>query len=216
MLSRWFHKKEPEKSAVPEAGLVGPRFLRQSGGWAALRRRLESEDGLRVLDVGFTSPANVQLLTSLGHSVYLADPVDDAWSGDWSSTDPRTGSQIWQIEPFLDHCFPVSRPFDVVFLWTALDYLAEPLVAPTVERLFCSMAPCSQVLAIFHTRMQGEEAQRCRFHLTATDQVEIQLARQIPLQRCFSNRGIEKLFAGWASHRQFLAKDNLIEVLLTR
>ena len=54
--------------------------------------------------------------------------------------------------------------FDVVLLWTALDYLPEPLVAPVVAHLYASMNPGGQVLAFFHTRTQGEEAVRCRYH----------------------------------------------------
>ena len=32
----------------------------------------------------------------------------------------------------------------------------------------------------------------------------------------FTNRSIEKLFSGWSGHRQFLAKDSVSEVIMTR
>jgi len=73
-----------------------------------------------------------------------------------------------------------------------------------------------QVLALFHTRTQGEEIQRCRYHLTPTNDVEMQLAQQFPIQRAYTNRSIERLFAGWSGHRQFLAKDSVSEVIITR
>jgi hypothetical protein len=104
----------------------------------------------------------------------------------------------------------------VVLLWSALDYLPGPLVAPVVARLFSAMNPGGQVLALFHTRTEGEETVYCRFHVTAGDDVEMQLAQPFPIQRAFTNRSIERLFAGWSGQKQFLAKDSVSEVLITR
>jgi hypothetical protein len=104
----------------------------------------------------------------------------------------------------------------VVLLWTTLDYLPEPLVVPVVDHLFSSINPGGQVLAFFHTRTQGEETMNARFHLTAGDEVEVQPAQHFPIQRAFTNRSIERLFSAWSGHRQFLAKDNFLEVVITR
>ena len=106
--------------------------------------------------------------------------------------------------------------FDVALLWTDLDYLPEPLVAPVVTHLHSAMNPGGQVLAFFHTRTKGEESVHCRFHVTAGDDVEVQLAQPFPIQRAFTNRSIERLFTGWSGHRQFLAKDSVSEVIMTR
>ena len=190
---------------------------RHSGGWAALRKRLEAEPGLRVIDTGFTSPANINYLTGLGHSVFLADLVQDACSGSWQTGSDEEGNPVWNIEGFLEQSLKFSgRTFDVVLLWTALDYLPEPLVAPVVAHLFSAMNHGGQVLAFFHTRTQGEETVHCRFHLTPGDNVEMQLAPPFPIQRAFTNRSIERLFAGWSGHTQFLAKDSVSEVIMTR
>jgi hypothetical protein len=190
---------------------------RHSGGWAALRKRLQAEPGLRAIDVGYTSPSNINYLTGLGHSVYLADLVHDAYTGNWQSGTDEDGKPVWNVEGFLEQTLKFSgRTFDVVLLWTALDYLPEPLVAPVVAHLFSAMNPGGQILAFFHTRTQGEETVHCRFHLTAGDDVEVQLAEPFPIQRAFSNRSIERLFAGWSGHKQFLAKDSVSEVIVTR
>jgi len=190
---------------------------RHSGGWAALRKRLEAEPGLSAIDIGYTSPANINYLTSLGHSVYLADVVQDACTGNWQTGTDEAGNPVLNVEGFLDQSLSFSgRMFDVVLLWTTLDYLPEALVAPVVERLFESMNPGGQVLAFFHTRTHGEETQYCRFHVTAGDDVEMQLAQQFPLQRAFTNRSIERLFAAWSGYRQFLAKDSVSELIITR
>ncbi|MEO6923082.1 MAG: SAM-dependent methyltransferase, partial [Bryocella sp.] len=51
---------------------------RTSRGWKEILEMLKSSDGLRVLDFGATSPANINYLTSLGHSVYMANVVQDS------------------------------------------------------------------------------------------------------------------------------------------
>jgi hypothetical protein len=127
------------------------------------------------------------------------------------------GKPIYDVEGFLNSTFDFGeKKFDVVLLWTALDYLPEAFVAPVVQRLFEVMNPGGAVLAFFHTRTQGEETVHCRFHVTPADDVEVQLSEQFPIQRAFTNRSIEKLFQGWAGHRQFLAKDSVSEVIMTR
>jgi hypothetical protein len=211
----WFDKKQGGSSIA--AGPSGPRVPRHSGGWAALRKRLQAEPGLRTIDVGFTSPANINFLTELGHSVFLSDLVHDACAENWQAGTDEDGKPIWNIDGFLKQSLDFAgRTFDVVLLWTALDYLPEPFLAPVVAHLFSAMNPGGDVLAFFHTRMQGEETVHCRFHVTASDDVEVQLAEPFPIQRVFTNRSIERLFAGWPGHRQFLAKDSVSEVIMTR
>jgi hypothetical protein len=167
--------------------------------------------------VGFTSPANINFLTELGHSVFLSDLVHDACAENWQAGTDEDGKPIWNIDGFLKQSLDFAgRTFDVVLLWTALDYLPEPFLAPVVAHLFSAMNPGGDVLAFFHTRMQGEETVHCRFHVTASDDVEVQLAEPFPIQRVFTNRSIERLFAGWPGHRQFLAKDSVSEVIMTR
>ena len=217
MLRSWFDRKREADAVLQPAGLAGPRVPRHSGGWSVLRKRLQDEQGLRLIDVGFTSPSNINYLTSLGHSVYMADLVNDAWTEDWKQGEDEEGRVIWNVTGYLEHTLNFSgRLFDVVLLWTALDFLPEPLVAPVVQRLYGAMNPGGQVLAFFHTRTQGEEAVCVRYHLTPGDDVEMQKTRQFPIQRAFTNRSIERLFAGWSGHRQFLAKDSVSEVIITR
>jgi hypothetical protein len=215
--SRWFDKRQVSVSPASVPGFTGPREPRHSGGWAALRKRLQAETGLRVIDAGYTSPTNINYLTGLGHSVFLSDPVHDACTGNWQSGADEDDNPQWNCQGFLDLSFNFSgRTFDTVLLWTALDYLPEPLVAPLVDHLYSAMNPGGQVLAFFHTRIQGEETVHCRYHLTAGDDVEVQLTQDFPIQRAFTNRNIERLFAAWSGHRQYLAKDSIQEVIITR
>jgi hypothetical protein len=217
VFSRWFDKKQESALAAAGQDLAGPRMPRHSGGWAELRKRLQTESGLRVLDTGSTSPSNINYLTSLGQSVFLADVVHDACTGNWQTGTDEDGNPVWNIDGFLEQALKFSgRMFDVVLLWTTLDYLPEALVAPVVDRLYEATNPGGQVLAFFHTRTQGEETVHCRFHITPGDDVEMQSTEQFPLQRAFTNRSIKQLFAAWSDYRQFLAKDSVSELLITR
>ena len=216
MLSHWFEKKEESVPPASLPGLYGPKFPRHSGGWAALRRRLNTKSTLQILDIGYTSPANVQYLTDLGHSVFLTDLVRDAYSGKWQTVG-EDGKPVWNVEGFLEHSLDFAgRMFDVVLLWTTLNYLPEAFVAPVVARLFEATNQDGVLLAYFHGRTQGEETVHCRFHVTPGEEVEVQLAQQFPIQRAFSNRSIERLFSAWSGYRQFLAKDGVSEVIITR
>ena len=100
MLSHWFDKKQESGPPAFPPGFTGPRVPRHSGGWAALRKRLEAESGLHVIDVGYTSPANINYLTGLGHSVFLADLVHDAWTGNWQSGVDENGNPVWKTKDF--------------------------------------------------------------------------------------------------------------------
>ena len=217
MHSRWFDKKQESAPAASVPGLTGPKVSRHSGGWAALRRRLQAKSGLSLIDIGYTSSANINYLAGLGHSLFLADLVHDACTENWQTGTGEDGNPDWNVEGFLEQSLNFAgRTFDVVLLWTTLEYLPEALVKPVVERLFEATNPDGQVLAFFHTRTQGEETAHCRFHVTDGDEVEIQLAQQFPIQRAFTNRSIERLFAAWSGYRQFLAKDGVSEVIITR
>ena len=217
MFKSWFEKKQGSSPPAQGSGLTGPRVSRNSSGWATLRKRLQAEPGLRVMDVGYTSPTNINYLTSLGHSVFMAHLVHDAMKGDWQKGTDDQGNPVWDVEGFLDASFNFGgRIFDVVLLWTALDYLPEPFVVPVVEHLYANMNPGGSVLSFFHMKTTGEGTAFMRFHVTDSDQVEMQQAEAFPIQRAFTNRSIERLFSGWSGHRQFLAKDALSEVIMTR
>jgi SAM-dependent methyltransferase len=217
MLGRLFDRQhataENSNSTVPS----GPRIPRHSGGWAALRKRLIAEPGLRVLDVGTTSPTNINYLTSLGHSVYMADFIDDVISQEWQTGKDEEGNPAWDTNGFVEQNLQFSgRIFDVVLLWTVLDYLPEPLVIPVIGALHRAMSPGGQLLALFHTKLEPKLAPHQRFHTTPTDNVELQLGRPATQQRALTNRNIERLFSEWSGLKQFLAKDGVSEAIIVR
>jgi SAM-dependent methyltransferase len=217
MLGRLFDRQQAPAAAAGPSGLSGPKLPRHSGGWGMLRKQLEAEPGLRVLDIGATSPTNINYLTGLGHSVYMADLVEDASSGEWETGVDDDGKPTWDAEGFTRHDLHFSgRKFDIVLLWTVLDYLPEGLVVPVVEALHSSMVPGGKLLALFHTKLQPEQWPHHRFHITPTDDVELQLGRPATQQRALTNRNIERLFTEWSGLKQFLAKDGVSEAIIVR
>src|ERR1700758_1353976 len=115
LIKNWFDKKQGSGAATPGPGLTGPRIPRYSSGWATLRKRLQAEPGLRVIDIGYTSPTNINYLTSLGHSVFMADIVHDACKGDWQEGKDDEGNPVWNIPRFIENTFNFGgRVVDVV------------------------------------------------------------------------------------------------------
>lgn len=217
MPGRWFDRRAGSSEASGAHTSSGPRIPRHSGAWAVLRKRLATDPGLRVLDVGSTSPSNINFLTNLGHSVYMADLVEDAFTGDWLTGTDEDGKPVWDTEGFARQNLHFSgRIFDIVLLWTTLDYLPEALVTPVVRSLHASMAGGGQLLALFHTKLLPDQAPHHRFHITGTDDVEMQLTRPATQLRALTNRNIERLFSEWSGLKQFLAKDGVSEAIIVR
>ena len=179
---------------------------------------MKVESGLRVLDIGPTSPQNINFLTGLGQSVYMADIVREALTGQWELPPAEEGAEPgFDIDKFFEQNLNFhGREFDIVMLWATLDYVPDGLVGPLVERLHQAVHPGGRILAIFHSKMTGPFTAYCRYHLTDSSEIEMQESEPFPVKRVYTNRNIEKLFSAFSNYRFFLAKDNLYEVLITR
>jgi hypothetical protein len=177
-------------------------------------KHLKEEESLQLLDIGPTSASNINLLTGLGHSLYMSDLVIEAHHEEWSS---RLAAEQPPIKEFLDQNLSFGgRHFDVILLWATLDYLPVTLVAPVIGRLHAGLNPRGRMLAFFHTRLVDDEGIFYRHHVTATENVELQEAQRLPLSRVYNTRNIERLFCAYQGCKFFLAKDNVAEVIVTR
>lgn len=218
MIGNLFRKKRDDEGQDTPTRLTGPRVPRRSSGWEALQKDLRAQDGLRILDIGPTSSQNINLLTGMGHSVYMADVVYEAHRANWQLP-PAEGKAKpgFDIQGFFEENlnFP-GREFDVVLLWATLDYIPEALVAPLVDRLRRATTPGGKILAVFHSKPEGPYTAYCRYHLTETGEIEMQQSEPFHILRVYTNRNIERLFDGFAGNKFFLARDNLYEVLITR
>ena len=193
-----------------------------------ISRLLNSQEALCVLDMGSTSASNIGFLTSRGHKNYSEDLLR-------SSLDPAlriqdaAGTSVLDCKRFLEENLVYANSmFDVVLCWNLPDYMEESLVKPTIDRLWSVMKPGGFLLAFFHTRDAGPDSVCHRYHVTATDMLEMQEIKFAPpgrpeaekqsprLQRVFNNRHIENLFRDFASIKFFLARDAIREVLVVR
>lgn len=147
----------------------------------------------------------------------MADVVNEAVRSDLVIPGEEGSEPRFDVERFLDQNLDFAgREFDVILLWTTLDYIPEPLVAPVIQRFRSSMRPGGRILALFHTRSTGAHTAYCRYHITDGQTIEMQETNPLPVQRVYTNRTIEKIFEAYANMKFFLAKDNLYEVIITR
>ncbi|WP_348268603.1 class I SAM-dependent methyltransferase [Edaphobacter paludis] len=197
-------------------GTGGNRVPRHSSGWKELLKHLSTQESLRVLDIGPTSSTNINYITSLGHSIYMANLVEEAAKPEWIIPAEGDKAASFDVEGFLKSNLNFSgRMFDVVILWDTADYLPESLLVPVFSRIHDVLQPGGLMLAFFHASPDAEAAFN-RYHLTETDVIEMQRAGSYPLLNVYSNRKIENLLSGFSNFRFFLAKDSLREVIITR
>jgi hypothetical protein len=197
-------------------GADSSRKPRHSSGWKELQKHLKSQESLRVLDIGPTSSTNINYITSLGHSIYMANIVEEALRPEWVVPATNGDEPGFNVSGFLETNLNFSgRKFDVVILWDTADFLPETLVEPVFARLHEVMEPGGLMLAFFHATAEPG-APFCRYHLTDTEVVDIQKAGTYPVIQIYSNRKIENLLRAYSTYRFFLAKDSLREVIVTR
>ena len=202
-------------SNKPRGGDAG-RVPRHSSGWNELLKHLRAHESLRILDIGPTSSTNINYITNLGHSVYMANVVEEASKPEWLIPGADGEEPTFDVDRFLHNNFDFSgRVFDVVILWDTADYLPEPLVAPVLSRIHEVLQPGGLMLAYFH-QTSSPDTVFCRYHLSDTDVVEMQRAGNYPLLNIYNNRKIENMLSGFSNYRFFLAKDSLREVIITR
>jgi hypothetical protein len=197
-------------------GSDGNRIARHSSGWNELLKHLRSQDSLRILDIGPTSSSNINYITSLGHSIYMANVVEEASKPEWLVPGEAGEPSSFDVERFLEGNLNFSgRMFDVVILWDTADYLPESLLPSVLSRIHEVLQPGGLMLAFFHATATPETT-FCRYHLTDTDVVEMQKAGNYPLLHIYSNRKIENMLREFSNYRFFLAKDSLREVIIPR
>jgi len=214
------------KTSGGDASANAGRIPRHSSGWGQMLKFLRTEESLRVLDLGATSAGNINFITALGQSIYMANFVEDAARPDYLLP-PADGKPAgFDVERFMAENLDFhGRTFDVVLLWDTLDYLPQELVQPIADSLYEVMSPGAQLLAFFHAgaapgSMQkataGEDSLFTRYHLTDNDQLDLQRIGGRPILHTQTNRQVEAAFHRYAGYKFFLAKDNLREVIVTR
>src|SRR5207244_12813271 len=80
---------------APKPARSAERLSRRSSGLVELTRHWGSEEGLCILDLGATSPANIRYMTEHGHKIYSEDLLV-------ASTDPSLVKKDEYGNPVLD------------------------------------------------------------------------------------------------------------------
>lgn len=203
-------------SNTPGGVVSGERVQRRSTGFSEFIKWLAREEGLSVLDLGSTSPANITFFIGLGHRFHQEDLLRLSSDKSLLVSNAEGGTTV-DVNRFLDENLRFEREeFDAVLFWDLADYLPEPLVKPVIERVQVGMKPGAILFSFFHTKDAGAEAPFYRYNIASKDTLEMQPAAPFKLQRVFNNRHVENLFHDFASIKFFLGRDNIREVLVIR
>jgi SAM-dependent methyltransferase len=194
---------------------------RHSRGWIDVRTHLQQSEPLRVLDFGSTSPANINYLTSLGHSVYMANIVQDATKPEWLKPPlpgaPPRATPEFDVDRFIAANLDFSgRDFDVILLWDTANYLPPAMVPALFHRLRDVLRPDGRLLAFFHGRLSGPETAFARFQLSDSDNLIVLDSGSFPVRALYQTRQVEQFLEGYSSIRFFLGSDNVREVTAVR
>jgi SAM-dependent methyltransferase len=207
------------KSGAGVASPKGPggRIPRRSTGFNEFTKSIVKPEGQTILDLGPTSPANIEYITQLGHRVYNEDVIAASHEKGLLVPSEKEGERVIDVDRFLhDALSQEPETFDAVLLWDVCDYLPETLVKPFIERIHRNTKPKGLLLGFFHTKDAGPNAPYYRYHMKDIQTLELQEGPHFPLQRVFNNRHIENLFHDYANIKFFLGKDNVREVLIVR
>lgn len=215
---RWFRGAGPSPGLSPGRAQAAPRTTRRCLGLAEFTRDLRGSGEQKpcVLDLGPTSPANINFLTDRNVRFYNEDLLRAAHDPNYMKRSDD-GLPCLDLNRFFAEnlSYPESH-FDAVLFWAVTDYLPEALVKPVVEKIHSIMKPKGNLFAFFHTKDAGAESPYCRYHVVQPDTLEIEPEPGFRIQRIFNTRHVENLFKDFASRKFFLGRDNIREVLVVR
>src|SRR4051794_27619771 len=118
-----FFRSSSNSQATPEQPPV--RLTRRSSGLGELAKLMASEDPLCILDLGYTSAANIRYLTERGHKIYSEDLLEASTNPELITKDEQ-GNKVLDSKKFLDENLNFTNTqFDVVLCWNLADYMDE-------------------------------------------------------------------------------------------
>jgi hypothetical protein len=191
--------------------------IRSSHGLDQFCAVLEERPHLKILDLAGATQSTISFVTEQGHQICFNDfllQLDDCFGeGDFYANQADPG----RVEHFLGAAFDFPRAsFDGVLVWDALEYLAPPLLATTVERLHTILRPGAGLLAMFRAEEQKEPAPSFSYRIQNRRTILLSPRGARRPAQYFSNRALEKLFQRFHSVKFFLTRDALREVIVKR
>lgn len=206
----------PDSSAQPPGPAPDSVYARHSHGLEQFFAYIKDYSGLSILDLGETNQANINFITSLGHKLYSENflrSLDASFNGEAEAGQSHPA----EIENFLRQNLDYGEAqLDGVLVWDVLQYMAPPLLAATLNRLYHIVKPGSYLLAIFNAqeRLTPRPVYTFKIHDDATLLLADRGLR--PPVQTFNNRTLEKLFQRFDSLKFFLTREQLREVIVKR
>jgi hypothetical protein len=215
-------RSEPSSASLhsqpKKAGAPAQAQSRSSHGLDQFFSSLHDQEGLSILDFSGASQANISFITSMGHRIYSNDvlrTMEEAFgsNGDFvaNQSDPERAATF--LRESLD--FP-ERTFDGALIWDTLQFLAQPLLQDTVDRLCRILRPQASLLAFFHAEEKAQTAPLYTYRIVESKIMSLTPRNQVRAVQYFNNRNLEKLFQKYHSVKFFLTRDHLREVLVRR
>ena len=187
MLRSLFNREPSRSERTGRTVLSGPRIPRHSSGWAAMLKHLKEEDSLRVLDIGPTSPSNINFLTALGHSCYMADVVQEALTGEWATPpEEEGGAPGFDVHRFIDQTLDLGTR---VRCGPALGHarLHPAATRTTVNRSFVCCHAHWRAGAC-HLSYEKDRAKHCLLPLSPDQRHPIEMQESEPHPYCMSTQ----------------------------
>src|ERR1051325_378836 len=144
---------QEQSASAPLPAAKSGAALRQSKGLREFANCMRPPEGLRVLDLGAASQANINFLTDLGHRVCTEDLhncLELFSSRTMVTADPDTEAEQF----FKENVAFEESQFDGVLCWDLLDFVPDALVKPLIARLHLLLKPGGYLLAFFHSGQQ--------------------------------------------------------------
>lgn len=206
----------PVAPAVKPVAFAPPQ-LRPSPALQQFVRTLDTNNELRLLDLGGANAANIQFMTQLGTRLYSEDffaTLEDCF-GDGDYYENQRDSS--RVDSFLIQTFSEQRgPFDGALVWDCLQFLRPSLLDKTIDHLHRILEPGAHLLAYFYADDRAQTIPQFHFKIHDEHSLVMEQRGEMPPGQAFSNRNIERLFEDFASTKFFLSRDHIREVLVRR
>lgn len=190
---------------------------RQSNGLDQFFASIRGQYALSILDFAGASQANISFITEMGHRLSSEDYIRslELAFGDGDFYENQNDEE--RVQRFLDENLKFDDgQFDGALVWDALQFLSQPLLQVTVDRLYDILRPNSSLLAFFSSDEKADQVPLYRYQISDSKTLMLTPRGQLKRAQYFNNRGLEKLFHKFQSVKFFLTRDNLREIIVRR
>ena len=189
---------------------------RQSRGLEQFFASFRDQTGLSILDLGGARQENVNFITNLGHKFYSEDflRIFQATFGENIADQANPGRIDFFLREGLEY---PDEQFDGVLAWDVLEYMEQPLLLATAERLWRVLKPKGYLLALFQSADCKQTVPSYEFRIQDLRTLQVaQHGERAGSLQVFNNRSLEKLFHKFESVKFFLTRDHLREVIVRK